>query len=283
MYPAQTQPGAVATTLDIINRFVTLGPNRRILRTIGKAQIARRWLNFLSRSAGVFKSFDEAEKARLKHFPASHGHLNQSLISSNFAVSTKLRCSDYSVLFWLSQIAKDSRLGLFDFGGGQGQTFVAMRNLLGEENIQQWMVNDLPEVIADAPAIAFPQGKPESVEFTAELSDGAGSNVFLAAGSLHYWIQPMQRLFENLRTRPSHFLVNRSPMRSDGGTYFTVQEGGSWAVPCMVRDFRELQDEMKSLGYSLIDHWIAPEKYLHRPWLPEFSCPYQGAYFKLTT
>jgi putative methyltransferase (TIGR04325 family) len=270
----------VNATLNIINRIVSLGPNRRILKTLGKHPTARRWLNYLSRSGGVFDTFSAAETARSRYHPASRGHLNQNLITSNFAISATLRCSDYPVLFWLKHIASEEPLRLFDFGGGQGQTFVAMAPRLGEPSIEQWLVNDLPEVIGNAEASAFPGGRPDSIRFTSELTDGKSANVFLAAGSLHYWTESLASLLEALATKPKHFIINRSPMRPDGSTYYTVQEGGHWAVPCIVREFAALQRELGEQGYELIDHWTAPEKFLHRHWLPEFSSPYQGAYFK---
>jgi putative methyltransferase (TIGR04325 family) len=277
---AQTQPGAVNTALNLVNRFLGLGPNRRILQAIGEKPAAKRWLNYLSRSCGVFDSFSEAEQARLRHHPSSRGHLNTNLISSNFEISARLRTSDYPVLFWLRQILSDEPLRVFDFGGGQGQTFVAMAPLLGVANIKQWVVNDLPEVTMGAESLAFPEGAPPSISYSSELADAKTSNVFLAAGSLHYWIEPMETLIQKLEHRPEHLIINRSPMRSSGRTYYTVQEGGHWAVPCIVREFEALKAELAELGYQLSDCWTAPEKFLHRPWLPSFSCPYQGAYFR---
>lgn len=264
----------------LVDRFVGLGPNQRILETLGRRKAARRLFNYLSRSCGIFDSFAAAEKARLRFHPTSRGHLNQKLVVSNFSISSQLRSSDYPVLFWLQQISKREALRIFDFGGGQGQAFLAMAPLLGSDNIAEWIVNDLPEVLTDAGSRAFPEGIPRNIKYTSELSEASSSTIFLAAGSLHYWIETMTKLFEELGKLPDHFIVNRSPMRSSGENYFTVQEGGHWAVPCLVRSFPQLQEEMANHGYVLVDRWTAPEKHLHRPWLPEFSCPYQGAYFR---
>lgn len=268
----------------LLNRFLNLGPNRRVLTCLGKSQLARRWCHHLSRSGAAFETFAEAAAASARFHPGRKEHGNQDLMASNFQTSAQLRTSDYPAAFWIQKIiVNEPSLSVFDFGGGWGQTLVAIAPLLAPHCPDKWTVFDLPDVIKEADARA-PAGEfPARLSYTSELADGRNAGLVLAAGSLHYWHEPIAAFFQGLGGKPRHFIVNRSPMRSEGEPYFTVQSGDGWAVPCLVRSFPAFTEEMSAEGYRLVDRWTLPEKSLSRPWLPEFSCPYQGAYFSRMT
>jgi putative methyltransferase (TIGR04325 family) len=189
-----------------------------------------------------------------------------------------MRISDYPVLFWMRDIAANEPLRVFDFGGGIGQTFVNYSATMPEEVLSEWIVQDLPEVVRRA-SIAVPC-PPSKLHFTSRLDEGVGCNVVLAAGALHYWENSLASLFDELRTKPAHFIINRSPMTTRSTSFCTVQQGHNWAVACKVRNFDEVTEEMLALGYKLIDTWKDPQKNLIFPWLPAYSCAYYGAYFR---
>jgi putative methyltransferase (TIGR04325 family) len=223
----------------------------------------------------------DAARSAIRHYrPETRSHLERRLISSNFALSSEIRMSDYPVLFWLRNIAAEENLRIFDFGGGVGQTYANFSRLLPPEKLESWTCHDLPEVILQAGENYFPEGVPECLHFTTDLGENDGCNVFLAAGALHYWEFPMAQLLREFGSRPRHFLINRSPMRITGKPFATVQEGVDWAVACMVRSLPDLKSEMESEGYTLVDHWVDLEKSLAFPWLPDWSCPYLGLYFR---
>jgi putative methyltransferase (TIGR04325 family) len=260
-------------------KLLGLGPVRRFLERSGDNPALRRFYEKCSGAARVHETMDAARSAIRHHRPETRGHLERNLIGSNFHLSAELRVSDYPALFWLRDIAASSCLKVFDFGGGVGQTFVSFSRLIPDDRLTSWTVQDLPEVILQAGEY-FPTDTPGKIEFTSSLADASDCNVLYVAGALHYWERPMSDLLRELGASPTHVIINRSPMRAEGESYCTVQEGNYWAVACKVRSLDSLKDEMKSEGYEMVDSWEDPEKSLKLPWLPAYSCSYRGAYFR---
>lgn len=264
----------------LISRGLGLGPVRRLILCAGRGPLAVPIFRHLSGAARVFASADEARRAISRYRPETAGHADSRLIGSNFSLSSSVRMSDYPVLFWLGEAAREEKLIVFDFGGGVGQTFVNYAKRLSSTSLERWIVNDLPEVVREAPSRFFSRGLPPNLEFTDEMKTGEGSNVVIAAGSFHYWEGSVRKFFDHLGSHPKHFIINRSPMRDGGEGFYTVQQGHDWAVACKVRSVAALQSEMEQEGYSLVDGWIDPDKTLTLPFFPEYSCRYRGLYFQ---
>lgn len=263
-----------------IAKLLTVGPARRFIERTSRYPIFRKFYESRSGAACVHGSMDAARDAIRRHRPETRGHLEHELIDSNFLLSGRIRMSDYPVLFWMRDIAEMEKLRVFDFGGGVGQTYVNYSRRLPADKLSGWIVQDLPEVVLKADGKYQPDEDPAKLWFTTRLADASGSNVFLAAGSLHYWERPIADLLDELGTRPEHFIINRSPMTTGQPQFCTVQQGGYWAVACMVRNMNDLTAEMAAEGYSRVDAWVDLEKSLTFPWLPASSCSYHGAYFR---
>lgn len=263
-----------------IAKLLAIGPARRFIEHTGRRPTFRKIYERFSGAARFHVSMDAARDAIRRHRPETRGHFEHELIDSNFLLSGRIRMSDYPVLYWMRDIAAQEKLRIFDFGGGVGQTYLNYSQRLSADKLLSWIVQDLPEVVVRTDGKYLPDEDPAKLSFTTRLSDASGSNLFLAAGALHYWERPIADLLEELGSRPEHFIVNRSPMTTSQPPFCTVQEGGYWAVACMVRNLEELTAEMKAEGYSLIDTWVDLEKSLTFPWLPAFSCSYHGAYFR---
>ncbi len=181
-------------------------------------------------------------------------------------------------MFWLSRLQLPEGLKVFDFGGGIGQTYNQYSRFLPTVKLTQWTVMDLPKVIA-ARKVASQQ-QPSMLRFASSLRDCEGCNVFLAAGSLHYWEHPIADLADALGGFPPHVFINRSPVRKDGESFISIQRGKDWAMPCLVRNGEELVKEFAELGYKVIDKWPVLEKTLDFPLLPDHAAPYAGFYFR---
>lgn len=266
-------------TSEHLCRLLSLGPIRRFIhRTGGKKGIADLYQEW-SGISRIYPTMEAAADEIRRRSPETRGHLEGALIDSNYEVSVETRVSDYPVLFWLLNASSEGKLRVFDFGGGIGQAFVNFSRFLPEGLVADWQVQDLPEVVSRSKR-CFPEGVPERLRFVTTLEESDQCNVFYSAGALHYWPGSMAELFSALGQKPRHFLMNRSPMASTGKDYFTVQKGVGWAVACRIRNLPGFKQEMESEGYSLVDCWIDPLKSLLFPWMPAFSCAYQGAYFR---
>ena len=265
---------------SVLLNCLNLGPAKRAILRVERHPGMEKLLEKFSGVGRVFGSIEEAREAILSYRPDTSGHFDDNLIGSNFSLSSAIRMSDYPVLFWLLDILRTEEVSLFDFGGGVGQTFVNYSRLLPEDRLRRWIVQDLSDVVSQAAEKFFTDGLPHRLEFTGKMADGSGCNVVLAAGAFHYWEGSIADFFEAIGGKPSHFIVNRSPMRSHGKAFFTVQQGQDWAVPCQVRSVEYLKTELEAEGYSLVDSWIDLQKTLTLPLLPAYSCPYRGLYFR---
>lgn len=253
------------------------GATRRALASLAEHPSTFRWLNRLSHPQSVFPDIDAAWKACRE--TGSADHHDTHLINSNFHLSVQRRISDYPVLFWLQRIAAQTRLRIFDFGGGMGQSFYQYREALPADSIEDWLVMDLPDVAEQGKRYAE-EHNAHNLRFTSHLSDCDGHNIFLAAGALHYWERGMADLGTELGQWPEHVIINRSPLRKDGPPYVTIQTPGAWRVPCIVRTVQQLKEEFQELDFDLADHWNVPEKTLAPLLLPQYEAPYAGMYFR---
>ncbi len=261
---------------NLVAKFLSVDGIQRVLEKLSKKPIFFKILNLLSKPNSVYDTFANADAASRLIRPISH--LNKEMIKSNFTYGRNPRPSDYPALFWLTRIAIDIPLRVFDFGGGAGQLFYQYREMLKPGSIEQWIVHDLPEVVEYGKQQTINIQVPE-LNFSTKLDDCASCNVFLTAGSLHYWASSLEDLQNAVCVFPEHFIVNRSPFRERGESFITIQVGRSWAVPCVVRNFQELGHDLSRIGYNLIDSWIVEAKTLNYPLLPHYKSPYRGAYF----
>ncbi len=216
---------------SILRRLAGLG--RGMLRRLGSWPVGFRLLNLLSSPTCVYASFREARTASRRARPFSHQ--DRELIAADFELSLACRPSDYPALFWLLSLSRQGPLRVVDFGGGAGQAYYQYRPLLGNTAISEWTVVELPASIEFGRRLADKRGA-EGLSFAEALTSGGEYDVLLAAGSIHYWEGPITELSSVLGRLPDHVIINRSPFRSERGSFITVQRGASWAVPCLVRN-----------------------------------------------
>src|ERR1043165_2904664 len=166
----------------IMRRLLQPGPSIPVLRLLQRSRVGMRLLNSLAHPRRMFSTFEEAWNFSKRIRKQAHD--DTAAIAYNFSVSIKTRLSDYPVLFWLSEIAQEP-LSLFDFGGGIGQLYYQYMSLLNSVKVKEWLVNDLPAVIAEGEKLSA-EKKASKLKFTERLSDCRSCNVFLASGALHF-------------------------------------------------------------------------------------------------
>ena len=261
---------------QFLKGLIVIPPVQKTLHRIERSPLGFRALNALSGLGGVFPSVDQAwSVARRKR---SRAHDDQETIKGNLTLSLKTRPSDYPVLYWLTQIANGG-LTVFDFGGGAGQLFYQYSSFLRPGQVREWIVMDLPEVIATGTDVARQRGA-QGLRFSASLSESRGCDVFLASGAFHYWEQTIRDLAEQTEGLPDHVIINRSPFREKGDAFVGIQHGKSWAAPFLARTRAGIEREFRELGYELIDSWRVLEKTFNPALLPGHKAPYMGFYFR---
>ena len=226
-----------------------------------------------------FSSFAEAQASANRALPVGHEHADD--IRVHTALSNSIRESDYPVLFHLAPIAPELRR-VFDLGGNVGNLFYAYQRLLKFNANLRWLVLDLPAKRAAGEALAITRGETR-IHYAASLNEASGADLLVVSGALHYFETPLDELLRQLDKPPRWVVVNRSPC-SAGEDLITVQDAGTYLVPCKLYGRQKLIAGMTGLGYALRDSWEAHERQLWLPLYPEAShFTYFGFFFELQT
>ena len=103
---------------------------------------------------GVYPNFDSAIASAPGNSPVGHDQpayagdeIARGALPGVVAPPRRPLPLDYPVLFWLSKILSSSNK-LFDWGGNIGTSYYAYRNHLDLPKEFEWVVNDVPSVIA---------------------------------------------------------------------------------------------------------------------------------------
>ena len=237
-----------------------------------------RW--FLERLLGYrrsFSSFGEARSCSSNFISAGHEHEDD--IRMHLSSSRAARESDYPVFFYLSQSQMPLR-SVFDFGGNIGNLFYCYQNCLQLPQDISWKVYDLPELRQAGQKIAAERGE-SRLRYVAGLNELEPADLFLASGSLHYFESSLPELLAQAKCLPTRIIVNRTPF-SNAEDLITIQDNGSFLVPCKLHNKQTFLDGMAALGYKLRGSWPVAERALYVPLHPDSSsATYFGFYFEL--
>ena len=191
-----------------------------------------------------------------------------------------IRVSDYPMVHWLSRMLAEGRHRIFDLGGHIGVTYYGFRRYLSYPRTMEWRVHDVPSVV-EAGRDWARQNDPEGLLHFADAPEAANSHdVLITCGALQYLDYTLPELLGRLREPPPHVLVNLTPVHPQRG-YVTLQNMGKAVLPYRVMGRRQFIDEMKALGYTLVDQWQSKERHLRVPFEPDCTLDhYAGFYFQ---
>jgi len=224
-----------------------------------------------------FSSFDEAKACSSSFISAGHEHEDD--IRMHLSSSRAARESDYPVFFHLSQSEKPLR-SVFDFGGNIGNLFYCYQNYLKLPQDISWKVYDLPELRQAGQNIAAERGE-SRLRYVDGLDELDPADLLLASGSLHYFESSLPQLLAQAKRLPSRVIVNRTPF-SNAEDLITIQDNGSFLVPCKLHNKQKFVDGMTALGYKVRGSWPVAERALYVPLHPDSSsATYFGFYFEL--
>jgi putative methyltransferase (TIGR04325 family) len=234
-----------------------------------------RVLNSLSGQRGVFATFEEAWSAARRERSAGHEH--PDAVTLHMKLSKALRPSDYAVLYWLS-IACNGSFKVFDFGGNAGNLFYSYWPYLEKRGSIEWTVLDIPSVVEQGRRIADEENVRE-LSFTTSVREFSADQCLLISGALHYVEEPLSDFVRQFPDSPRYIIINRTPVHDDKAAFVTVQSTPTYAIPCIVRNSKQMVAEFGEHGYVLVDRWKATELSLAMPLFPDYSVPYYSGFF----
>ena len=225
----------------------------------------------------VYSELSEAERAASPFLALTCNP--SAYVDLHLDLSASARPSDYAVLFHLNKIVnKSSETKVFDLGGCAGNLYDSYSAYLDHPERLTWVVNDLPEILAQAEQLRGDR-KPPRLRFTESLKEVADCEVLLISGALHYFSEPLSEILRRQSARPERILINRTPL-TEGATCATVQDANGFLMPCRLWNRLDLIEDLRSIGYEKLDEWKAPELSLRIPLHPESSiAEYSGLYF----
>jgi putative methyltransferase (TIGR04325 family) len=263
-------------TIQLLRAVETMPGGNRLLQILAHSRITKPAFNRLVGFHRVFDSLAEAEAAAQPY--AEGGHKNPENADLHIRLSRTARPSDYAVLFHMQKLIAGS-FRIFDFGGNVGNLFYCYNHMLDLPDSVVWQVYELPEMIERGRKIAAERGE-RRLQFTTQWEDASGCDLLIASGSLHYFETSLAEKVGQLSKRPSHILINRTPL-INGATRATVQDAGGFRVGCVLYNKRELLHAFEALGYEVADRWEAPDLNLKLVGDPNSSaCPYSGIYLR---
>lgn len=272
--PASSNPASSRLPL----RLVTIAEGLPVLRPIFETAY-RRYFESVTGHArlfrGVFADFTDATQA----IPAGRLHGYDNASSAHRVSDERFRIfpCDYPVMFWLRELLPECRR-LLDWGGNIGISYFAYRKYLSYPDGFEWLVSDVPAVVAAGRDIALNERAP-GLRFTSILTELVHSDVLLAAGSLHYIADPIAELREQ-PSLPRHLLFNKVPAYELPAAV-TLQNIGTSFCPNHLFNRNSFVQQFEELGYKLIDEWRSPDLSCRIPFFREHCIPaYSGFYFR---
>jgi putative methyltransferase (TIGR04325 family) len=240
--------------------------------------------NGYGRFWGVYKTFEEARQAAPKTKNVGYNDVElaqeyqQMLEQENWENSGRVVAGhDYPLLFWLNSIFEQGGgKTIFDFGGNIGVHFYSYAKYLKHPDGLTWTVCEVPEIVKVGRQIAE-RRVVDNLDFTCEFKDIEGKDIFIGSGSIQY----VENFHHTLYLKPRHLLINRLPLYN-GIEFVTLQNGGKVFYPQYVFNKTQFIENLKSIGYKLIDIWENQGHSCSIPLHPDKSFrPYYGLYFKL--
>ncbi len=238
--------------------------------------VGRQVVNMIADYHRVFPDL-LAAKAVVERYP-DWGHQSDRNIQNNAVLATKMRPSDYPVIFHLSRIPLEG-CRCFDLGGNTGNLFYLYDQYVHFPTSFRWTVCDFPANIRCGQDLARQRGE-SRLCFTQDRDEASGRDVLLISGALHYLEYSLADFLAGLPAPPKYVLVNRVPL-VDAPTAATIQFVGGVMVACRLLNRADLMAEMERIGYRAVDQWSAPELSLPLPFDPEYSVrQYSGLAFQ---
>lgn len=244
-----------------------------------------------NRFRGVYASFAEAEASVPAGERVGYDHVE---LAGLYRHRMEKACqSDYAVLFWMRQIlqAKPNSF-VFDFGGHVGVSYHGWYRYLDYKPGLRWLVEDVPAIVKVGAELAAEMAAEGAVdkargraspglEFTSEVLDAKGCDVFFAAGSLQYVDEAPAAMLQRIGGRlPPHLILNKMPVY-EGESFVTVQSTGRAFHAYRIYNRAELVGSLTQLGYKLVDDWSNREQHCEIPFTRGRDIDaYSGFYFQ---
>jgi putative methyltransferase (TIGR04325 family) len=273
--------GAIGSGAVLIGNVLSQPLRRAVRSPLVKSLLRRAYDHYFAAASGevrlfrgIYPDFAAAARAAI----AAGTPVGFDNPESAFRVAEERRrifdC-DYPMLFWLGRRLPDVRR-IFDLGGNVGISYYAWRRYLSYPEELDWLVCDVPAVVAAGEQILRDEGVP-GLRFTTDYAELGAADLLIAAGALQFIDDPFTPL-ERAQALPRHVLLNKTPLyeREDA---VTLQGMGTAVCPYHLFNRAGFHARFERLGYRLVDEWTTPALGARIPFHSEYDVPaFSGCY-----
>jgi putative methyltransferase (TIGR04325 family) len=227
---------------------------------------------------GTYASFSEAAAAAPRERLAGFNH---EIIPEFYKKNIDhLNPGDYAVIFWLSRLLPEAKF-VIELGGSIGMGYYGFRRYLQPFPADlRWTICEVPETVRMGRDIARERNEVQ-LTFTDQREISGVADIYATFGAIQYIEEPFSEIIGSLSAKPRHILINRVPF-SEGSSFITLQNNGSWFSPYKVVNKDEFIKSMQAIDYDLVDEWEVSRSDGGFHMLPGSPNPsYRGMYFRL--
>ncbi len=227
---------------------------------------------------GVFDTFEAA----LASAPATHPKGYDNTDSANLYVRRLYVDEyDYPSMFWIQKSLNEGMSRFADVGGSIGIKYYAFEKFIQYPETFLWRVIDVPAAAQKGREFAQTRNTGAALEFSDQIADADGVDVFFVSGALQYLPQTLADILKSFQNLPKRIIINTTPVHPRH-SYFTLNSIGTAYCAYRVQAHDEFVESIKACGFRMRHEWQNTSKNLDLPLNPEMSVAhYSGFCFDL--
>jgi putative methyltransferase (TIGR04325 family) len=227
---------------------------------------------------GVFNTFETA----LASAPATHPKGYDNPDSANLYLRRLYVDEyDYPSMFWVQKSLDEGLSRFADVGGSVGIKYYAFEKFISYPESFLWRVIDVPAAAQKGRDFAKTRHAGRALEFSDQIKDADGVDVFFVSGALQYLPQTLAEILKSYQKLPRRIIINTTPIHARH-SYFTLNSIGTAYCAYRVQAHDEFVEDIKACGYRMRHEWQNTGKSLDLPLNPDMSVAhYSGFCFDL--
>jgi putative methyltransferase (TIGR04325 family) len=227
---------------------------------------------------GVFNSFDAAIASAPTTRPKGYDNPDSANLYIRRLYVDEY---DYPAMFWVQKSLEEGMNTFVDVGGSIGIKYYAFEKFVPYPKSFLWRVIDVPAAAQKGREFAASRGAGPALEFSDNIADADGVDVFFTSGALQYLPQTLAEILKSFQRLPKRIIINTTPIHARN-SYFTLNSIGTAYCAYRVQAHDAFVDSIKACGYRMRHEWQNTGKSLDLPLNPEMSVKhYSGFCFDL--
>lgn len=223
---------------------------------------------------GVFDSFEAALASAPATRPVGYDNPESAEL---YLKRLRVDDHDYPAMLWLAKSFGDGMTRVADCGGSIGIKYFAFAKFIDFPTDLHWLVIDVPAAVTRGRAFATSRRAPSALQFSAELADADGVDVFFASGSLQYLGRSLPEILSGFDRLPRRIIINTTPIHPTE-SFFTLNSIGTAFCAYRIAAHGPFIDAIEALGYRMRDEWRNLGKRMEIPGDPSRSLDHYSGF-----